>query len=272
MIPRAAASAIADRSAASPAPHASISSSTRADRRLEPEPVVLLQRSGDAGHPQQPERGAVQPAVVGVATGEDHGDVTGDGVQLGDRTEPVPRSRPVPETADQARLSPVSPARWSATRRVTSSGPVVPARSTVVRVRDHVVRCTWWSHSPGMAHRPAASTTSGGDGGQVRTHLGDHPSAIRRSTGRSSEPAARIPGPTGHEARPTDQHVVRRTGRGLMGRVCWVGRRAARAPARSAAPGSGPPWRPRRRGRPRLRRPGPRRSSRTPRRSRASSR
>ena len=76
----------------------------RADRRLETEPVVLLQWPGDAADSQQPERGAVEPAVVGVAAGEHHGDVAGGRVQLGDGPEPVPRAGPVPEPADQARV------------------------------------------------------------------------------------------------------------------------------------------------------------------------
>ena len=199
---------------------------------------------------------------MGVATGEHHGDVAGDGVQLGDRAEPVPRPRPVPEATDQPRLLGGQPREVVGypTRHVfRSSRPGEVHGSPCPGPRGEVDVVV-----PEPRDRPPAGGVDdlvGSDSGQVRPTSVTTPSAIRRSTGRSMA-APRVPGPTGTSRAPRTSTPWAGRG-GLMGRVCWVGRRAARAPARSAASGSGRPWRPRRRGRPPLRHPSKMRRPRT---------
>src|SRR3984893_11620317 len=70
--------------------------------------------------------------------------------------------------------------------RVTSDGSEVPLTSSRARVLAHWPMCTCWSHSPGMAHRPAASSTRSPPAARSPAATSTtNPSLMRMSTGSS---------------------------------------------------------------------------------------
>ena len=213
-MPRAAAPAIAERSAVSPAPPASISSSTALIAGWSPNQSFSSSGPVTPASAEQPEGRAVEPAVVGVATGEDHRDVSGDGVELGDRTDPVPRTRPVAESADQP-------------------GPFTgQSREVIGHPPRHVLRARRPGEVDGGAgpgpgrqvdvvvpqsrDRPPArgvDDVGGTVSRKVRTHLGDHPVGDPQVHRPVVDAGSTHTGSDRNQARPSDQHLVGRSGR-----------------------------------------------------------